>query len=234
MINLKTLSLSCEYQPFVDPQTLAIDGYEALARFYFSDGKAIAPNLVFEQLHVSSDMLAAIEYQAKVFQLAHAPRNQPIFINVDPHAVNGSHTAKLLALLSDYQQITVEIIENTCVSDANLANQLFAKFKEANINVALDDIGAPHSMLSVELMMNVDYLKFDRHWLTLIEQPQGIQLLIALVDFAKRSGKRCILEGIETEAQLAFAKDIGVHLVQGFLFKSWFIRPTSTEALRFS
>ncbi|MCK7629246.1 EAL domain-containing protein [Shewanella sp. JNE10-2] len=231
MINLKTLSLSSEYQPFVDPQTLAIDGYEALARFYFPDGKAIAPNLVFEQLHESSEMLAAVEYQAKAFQLAHAPRNQPIFINVDPHAVDGPHTAKLLALLSDYQQITVEIIENTCVSDADLANQLFTKFKEANINVALDDIGAPHSMLSVELMMNVDYLKFDRHWLTLITQPQGIQLLTALIDFAKRSGKRCILEGIETEAHLAFAKDIGVHLVQGFLFKSWFIRPISTETL---
>lgn len=234
MINLKTLNLSSEYQPFVDPQTLAIDGYEALARFYFPDGKAIAPNLVFEQLHESSDMLAAVEYQAKAFQLAHAPRNQPIFINVDPHAVDGPHTAKLLTLLTGYQQITVEIIENTCVSDADLANQLFTKFKEANINVALDDIGAPHSMLSVELMMNVDYLKFDRHWLTLITQPQGIQLLTALIDFAKRSGKRCILEGIETEAHLAFAKDIGVHLVQGFLFKSWFIRPISTETLHFT
>lgn len=231
MINLSSLTLSCEYQPFVDPHTLAIDGYEALARFHLPNGDTIAPNIVFEQLHESTERLAAVEYQAKVFQLAHAPRQQRIFINVDPHAVDGPHTAKLLQLLSQYRQVTVEIIENTCINDAQLAGQLFTQFKQANIQVALDDIGAPHSMLSVDLMMSVDSLKFDRHWLTLIQQPQGTQLLIALVNFAKMTGKQAILEGIETETHLAFARDIGVDLVQGFLFKSWFIRPSSTEIL---
>lgn len=231
MINLHSLTLSCEYQPFVNPQDLSINGYEALARFYLPNGQAIAPNLVFEQLHESSATLAAVEYQAKAFQLQHAPSEQRLFINVDPHAVNGPYTEKLLTLLSDYQHITVEIIENTCISDAQLANQLFRQFKEANIKVALDDIGAPHSLLSIDLMLNVDFLKFDRYWLTLIEQSQGIQLIAALVEFAKRTGKQTILEGIETEAQLAFAKSIGVDFVQGFLFKPWFIRPSATQVL---
>lgn len=232
MINLNSLVLSCEYQPFVDPYTLAIDGYEALARFYLPNGGAIAPNIVFEQLHAHSEQLATIEYQAKAFQLAHAPRQQRIFINVDPHAVDGEHTARLLALLSQYQQVTVEIIENTCISDAVLASELFTQFKQANVHVALDDIGAPHSMLSLELLLNVDYLKFDRHWLSLIEQPQGKQLLMSLVYFAKKTAKQCILEGIETEQQLEFARTVGVDLVQGFLFKSRFIRPDATEALQ--
>lgn len=231
MINLSSLTLSCEYQPFVNPHTLAIDGYEALARFYLPNGDAVAPNIVFEQLHESTELLAAVEYQAKAFQLIHAPSQQRIFINVDPHAVDGPHTVKLIRLLSHYERVTVEIIENTCINDAQLASQLFTQFKQAKIHVALDDIGAPHSMLSVDLMMNVDYLKFDRHWLTHITHPEGAQLLIALVNFAKKTHKQCILEGIETEAHLAFARDIGVDFVQGFLFKSWFIRPTSSQAL---
>lgn len=231
MINLSSLTLSCEYQPFVNPHTLAIDGYEALARFYLPNGDAVAPNIVFEQLHESTEILAAVEYQAKAFQLIHAPSQQRIFINVDPHAVDGPHTAKLIRLLSHYERVTVEIIENTCINNAQLASQLFTQFKQAKIHVALDDIGAPHSMLSVDLMMNVDYLKFDRHWLTHITHPEGAQLLIALVNFAKKTHKQCILEGIETEAHLAFARDIGVDFVQGFLFKSWFIRPISSQAL---
>lgn len=76
MINLSSLTLNCEYQPFVAPHTLAIDGYEALARFYLPNGDAVAPNIVFEQLHESTELLAAVEYQAKAFQLAHAP-SQP-------------------------------------------------------------------------------------------------------------------------------------------------------------
>lgn len=195
------------------------------------NGDAVAPNIVFEQLHESTEILAAVEYQAKAFQLIHAPSQQRIFINVDPHAVDGPHTAKLIRLLSHYERVTVEIIENTCINDAQLASQLFTQFKQAKIHVALDDIGAPHSMLSVDLMMNVDYLKFDRHWLTHITHPEGAQLLIALVNFAKKTHKQCILEGIETEAHLAFARYIGVDFVQGFLFKSWFIRPTSSQVL---
>lgn len=96
--------------------------------------------------------------------------------------------------------------------------------------MALDDIGAPHSLLSVDLMMNVDFLKFDRYWLTFIEQPQSIQLLTTLVECANRTGKQTILEGIEAKAQLAFAKSIGVDFVQGFLFRSKFIHPGSTQA----
>jgi len=231
MLKLSGLSLSCEYQPFVCPHTKHIYGYEALARFYLEQGQAIAPNLVFEHLHENSDVLASIEFQAKAFQLKHAPAEQSLFVNVDPHAANGVHTQKLLDLLSSHPQLTVEIIENTCINDAELANQLFHQFKAANINVALDDIGAPHSMLSVDLMMNVDYLKFDRHWLNLVAEPHGIALLSALIDFGKRTGKQCILEGIETEAQLQLARELNVDLVQGFLFKPWFIRPEQSEKL---
>ncbi|ASK69116.1 diguanylate phosphodiesterase [Shewanella bicestrii] len=231
MLNLSGLSLSCEYQPFVCPHTQRIHGYEALARFYLEQGQAIAPNLIFEQLHEASEQLAAVEFQAKAFQLKHAPRDLRLFVNVDPHAVDGAHTPKLLDLLSQHSQLTVEIIENTCVSDAELANRLFHQFKAANIQVALDDIGAPHSMLSIDLMMNVDYLKFDRYWLQLIDAPHGIALLSALIEFGKRTGKQCILEGIETEAQLQQARELNVDWVQGFLFKPWFIRPEQSERL---
>ncbi len=230
MFKLSSLLLSCEYQPFVAPRTQQIEGYEALARFYTESGQAVAPNRVFEQLHDDRAALAAVEFQAKTFQLQYAPK-APLFINLDPHAVNSDNLGKLLTLLSAHPQLTVELIENACINDAKQSLALIHQLKEVNLDVALDDIGAPNSMLSIDLLMNVDYFKLDRQWLSLIDKPHGKNLLSALIGFAKGTGKRCILEGIETQAHLEQALMLEVDLVQGFLFKPWFIRPHQSEAL---
>ena len=48
-------------------------------------------------------------------------------------------------------------------------------------------------------------------------------LVTSLIDYAKKSNKQVILEGIETEEDLDFAKKLGVDYVQGFLYRPQFI-----------
>ncbi len=228
------LYMGCEYQGLICPYTLDVKGYEALARFKTHTGQVLPPNLVFEWLHEFPNLFEQVEYQAKCFQLSHAPNNYPLFVNLDPHAISTRACEPLIDAFNAHGDVTVELIENTCINDAALAQSLLAKLNRLNIQVALDDIGAPHSMLSLELLTQVPCIKFDKAWLTdknLLVSNGGYQLetkhralLMSLITFAKQTGKTTILEGVETQRQLELAKELGIDRVQGFLFKEQFIQ----------
>ncbi|RTR37961.1 EAL domain-containing protein [Shewanella canadensis] len=221
MIALDTLYLSAEYQPLIQTSDLQVYGYEALSRFRNRQGVSTPPNVIFEQLHSQTTLLANIEMKAKQFQLEHSNPSLPLFINLDPHAIENSGDS-MLALLSTRADLTVEIIENTCINDANLSTRLVSQLKAKQISVALDDIGAPHSMLSLELLSQVNILKFDIEWLNQSSSVELQHLMKALIQFAKDSNKKTVLEGVETREQLKLAQELGVDLVQGFLFKPQF------------
>jgi EAL domain-containing protein (putative c-di-GMP-specific phosphodiesterase class I) len=44
-------------------------------------------------------------------------------------------------------------------------------------------------------------------------------MIQALARLARETGGRTVLEGVETAADLALARDLGVDLVQGWFFK---------------
>ncbi|QQX82226.1 EAL domain-containing protein [Shewanella sp. KX20019] len=222
MFELSGLLLSAEFQPLLNPHTKGIYGYEALSRFYYPDGTAIAPNIVFEELHAHHELLNSVEMAAKYFQLEHAPNDGVLFVNIDPHAIEFNST-EMLSLLRQRDNVCVEIIENTCINDAHLAANFIKQLVKIDIPVGLDDVGAPHSMLSIDLMSQVSCLKFDKYWLETAKNPQYHHLISALISFAKKTNKLTVLEGVETEEQLIFARELGVDLVQGFLFKPQFI-----------
>lgn len=230
MIALDTLYLSAEYQPLIATSDLQIYGFEALSRFRDRQGVSTPPNIIFEQLHSQTSLLSNIEMKAKLFQLEHSDPSFPLFINLDPHAIenSGDH---MLELLSTRADLTVEIIENTCINDANLSTRLVSQLKAKQIAVALDDIGAPHSMLSLELLSQVNVLKFDIEWLNQTKNVEQQHLMKALIQFAKDSNKKTVLEGVETEEQLKLAQELGIDLVQGFLFKPQFQHADSSVKL---
>ncbi len=220
--------IACEYQPLVCPRTLTIQGYEAQARFYNQKGKALAPNLVFDWLHRDSRALAAVELQAKLLQLNQAPKTPRLHLNLDPHALDSANCQCMMQALDKYQQqtggLTVELIENTCVNDADKAQALLKELHRRGITVALDDVGAPHAMVSLQLLTAIDCIKLDRHWLSAIKAPLMAKLLENLLNFAKSCQKITILEGIETEQHLSQALALDVDLVQGFYFRPQFIQ----------
>ena len=218
--------IGTEYQVLVDTVSLATVGHEALARFYRRDGTALPPQLVFDALHHSPFTLFQVELLAKRFQIAAAPPEGLLFLNVDPDAfmqpVSDERRHPMLALFESPQRLVVEIIENSSVQEAHLSQRLAEILKAHGVRLALDDIGSPESMLSLTLLGGVDYFKFDRSWLARRGDPAGMRLLKALLGYARELGKQCVLEGVETEQDLELARELEVDLVQGFLFRERF------------
>lgn len=215
-----------EYQPLINPHTNEVVAYEALARFYAHNGETLRTDRVFCALHDSPLTLFQTEYQMKQLQLTHAP-DSPLFVNLDPDAYQVADEPEqanpLLQLLRRRGDVVIEIIENSDIGDARQSMQMAEVLGQQGIPLALDDIGAPHSMLSLPLLIQVDCLKFDRSWFNQLDCPKQQSALLSLIAYARETGKQTVLEGVENEAQLARARTLGVDLVQGFLYRSRFI-----------
>ncbi|WP_417594090.1 EAL domain-containing protein [Oceanospirillum sp.] len=214
-----------EYQPIVEPKSGEIMAWEGLARFINQDGKLLRPDLVFEALHADELSLFNVEYQMKWLQLTSAPQGDKLFLNIDPHAFaffGNDERNPLLELLKGKNHLVVEIIENTDASDAVYSSDMGRAYREQGLQIALDDIGAPNSMLSFDVLLSVDYLKLDRSWIKNQKKPHYGHLLNTLCTFARASGKKLVLEGVENEEDLMFAQQLGVDYVQGFYYRSLF------------
>ena len=224
--------LGVEYQPIVKVGSEQVIGYEALARFRCSTGELMPPDQVFRGLHESPLSLFQLEYRMKQIQIAMAPQNTALFLNIDQDAFevfSGLRRHPMVELLQQRPDCVVEIIENCSISDAQLSSAMMVAFGAAGIPLALDDVGASQTLVSFEVMLGVTYLKLARDWILKAEQAGVMQLLEGLVHFAHHTGKKVILEGVETEAQLDFAKALQVDAVQGFIYRPRFIQRWADE-----
>lgn len=218
-----------EYQPIVSLQDQQIWGYEALARFYDSSGRMVSPVTVFQVLHDHPPLLGRTELQLKWLQIASAPPGKRLFINLDPHALTPDVRNDMLELLTPDKALVVELIENMDLQDSQACLELLKILEVRGIQSALDDIGARQSMLSLDLMVSVDFMKFDRRWIELLDQPKYESLFRHLIEFARDQGQKTILEGVETEIQLMQLMDYPLDYVQGFLYKPRFLRSPISE-----
>lgn len=214
-----------EYQPVIDLRSGKIIGHEALSRFFDGQGRPVSPGPVFARLHEEPQLLLHVESETKKFQVEHAPGGR-LFVNVDPDSYHAGCTDGRNALLdvigSHQGGITVEVIEAMRLTDGRRGREMVRALRERSIGIALDDVGAPDSLLSLEALRDADVLKLDASWLTRAADLRDRAILEALLGIARRLGMRTVLEGVETASQLSLARCLGVDAVQGFLFRGQF------------
>ena len=215
-----------EYQPIVDLASGATVAHEALSRFYGGPDRAYPPAPLFARLHDEPSMLLHVELETKRFQIERAPAG-PLFVNVDPDSYHAGAGGPGHALLDTLGRCTVplvvESIEILGARDGGRSSDMIRALRARGLGVALDDIGAPGALLSLDALAEVDVLKLDRSWLRRARDPRQRAVLDALAGLARRLGARTVLEGVETAEHLAFARELGVDAVQGFLFRDRFV-----------
>lgn len=223
---LESARFGVQYEPIVEVASGEAIAFEALARFFRADGEALPPGPVFSRLHAAPSLLLETEVAMKRLQLERAP-GHTLFVNLDPDSFGAAAEggAELIALLAGAPiDVVVEAIENLDAADARRSRLMAAALEEAGLPFALDDVGAESSVLSFDLLARADYLKLDRSVLRSPRDPRRLALVEALVKMTARTGARTILEGVETIADLDFARDLGIPLVQGYLFRERFVR----------
>jgi len=114
-------------------------------------------------------------------------------------------------------RLELEITETALMGASAEVSEALARLRGIGVAVALDDFGTGYSSLSHIRDIAVDRIKIDRSFVKAINTPTGIALVEAVVALAKANGLQLTAEGIETERQHTFLKELGCHEVQGFL-----------------
>lgn len=217
-----------EYQPLVGTCDGEIRGYEALARFIDGRGQTMRPDFIFELLHDNPLLLMHAELEMKRLQLSEAPNYGLLFVNLDPDSFAAANTQQggnlFLPLLKQQRsRLVVEVIENLHMEDVVLSKQMMDALEADRIKMAIDDMSSSRGLISYASLLNAEFIKFDRAWLSGWLSPRQRTILTWVLAQAADLGLTTVLEGVETEEHLAMARDFGFNLVQGFLFQSRFI-----------
>ena len=115
--------------------------------------------------------------------------------------------------------VIIEVTETAIIPNANIAFENLKTLKDLGIKIALDDFGTGFSSLSHLEDLPVDIIKFDRSLIKKIpDNSKTCSIIKAFVTLSQDLGYDVIAEGIESEEQLDFLKELRCLNGQGFLF----------------
>ncbi|MEA2100496.1 MAG: EAL domain-containing protein, partial [Campylobacterota bacterium] len=213
------------YEPIVDVKSMQTVAYEALSRFK-NGNKNIAPNIFFKSLHEDLELFFYMESIIKKFQIDNRPKDKKLFLNLDPDiAIKQTHVFHWIDLFSLDEDIVIEVIENSNDENIEHIEYFIDWMKEYKIKFAYDDLLKPNCLFIDSILKDASILKFDINFIQTVREDKAyMEIVKGYVNYANKSNKQTIMEGIETENDLEIAKEIGVCFVQGYLFKDKFIK----------
>lgn len=220
---LKDKSYGVEYQPFISTKNEKIVAYEALSRFVYV-AKAISPEIFFGICHDFTELFFEAEQVLKRFQFENRPKDKKLFVNFDPHILlEKSRINEVFNFFSKQDNFVIELVENS--HESVNTSKLLSIFKNLKYDFAVDDFFKENSMLSLELLKKCNYLKLDKDTLKEMNSNKSfIHVVEGLVKCSHELGKEVVLEGVECKNDFELAKKLNIDYVQGFLFKSKFIK----------
>jgi hypothetical protein len=93
------------------------------------------------------------------------------------------------------------------------------RFKSLGFSVWMDDFGSGYSSLDVLQDIHFDLLKFDMQFMERFNDSQAGKFILAeLTRMAIGLGIDTVCEGVETQEQVDFLREIGCTKLQGFFF----------------
>src|SRR5262249_37863906 len=145
-------------------------------------------------------------------------KRSAIHLNLNSSAqtiVDGSLMRLLAGLPAE--RITVEITEHDHVEDYEELRRALEPLRLAGIRIAIDDAGSGYASMRHILNIAPDFIKLDTS-LTRAVDHDGMRraLAAALIAFGRQTKCDIIAEGVETNAELATLRELGVYAAQGF------------------
>ncbi|MGX5733086.1 putative bifunctional diguanylate cyclase/phosphodiesterase [Bosea thiooxidans] len=120
--------------------------------------------------------------------------------------------------LLEPQRLTIEITESSLIHDTGHVVARLAALRRLGVRIALDDFGTGYSSLSYLVQLPIDTIKIDQSLAREVgTSAKANSLMNAIEQLARDLKLRLIVEGVETQEQLALMKKHRVDGVQGFI-----------------
>lgn len=216
------------FQPKVNMRTGEVLGAEALIRWQHPARGLLSPASfipIIENHPLGVDVgkwtIEAALTQIEVWRKAGL--HVPISVNIGArHLLQPDFTMHLRGMLSRHpgaqpQDLELEILETSAVEDFVQVSQLMALCERMGLRFALDDFGSGYSSLTYLKRLPAHLLKIDQGFIRdMLEDPDDIAILDALLALARSFGRNCIAEGVESIRHGEMLLRMGCEWGQGY------------------
>lgn len=118
----------------------------------------------------------------------------------------------------NYDKIIFEITETVIISNLDAVFERLKRLRRIGIKIALDDFGTGYSSLLHLIKLPVDIIKIDRSFIRELPGNNEVAIVIKnIITLAYDMNYKVVAEGIETQEQLEYLKEINCEYGQGFM-----------------
>lgn len=149
----------------------------------------------------------------------------PISVNMSRvHLSNENFLERYEAIRKRYdvsaELLEIELTETLVFQHPQELIEVIAQIHAYGYRCSMDDFGSGYSSLNILREINVDTLKLDRAFFSSgrIDNPKERDVLISVIDLAKKLKMTTVAEGVETEAQAEFLRGTTCDMLQGYVF----------------
>ncbi len=229
--------LAVHYQPVVRAAGEEIAAFEALCRWQHPTRGAISP-AKFIPLAEEAGLIGKIGewvLRTALEEAANWPDHVRLAVNLSPVQFNDPDVAAMVAGHLEEtgvaaERLELEITEGVFLAEGDTTDDTFARLKKLGVRLALDDFGTGYSSLGYLKKAPFDKIKIDQSFVrgAASETNRNAAIIRAIVTLADTLGMDTCAEGVETHDDLQLIRELGVSMVQGYIFG----RPSEAAAAR--
>ena len=207
-------------QPILD-RSGAVVAHEALLRSTHPTLHGPMPVLRAAEDHGKLPDLGAVIVDRAQRWLVRLPADRMLFLNLHPDELSDPEgmAARLDPLRPYADRVILEITERRKLTGVEHWERSVELATGMGFRIAVDDLGAGYSSLAVLAELEPSIIKIDMSIVRGVDADERKQRLIDLiVAFARATEAQVVGEGVETEAEAACLRDLGVGLFQGYFY----------------
>lgn len=228
-----------QFQPIVSLDSEQIIGAEALIRWQHPQKGLISPFHFIplaEKSELINDLSRFVLEETCLLLTDLLPTHPDFYVSINlspvqlrfPGLTSRIMTPRALELA---RHIKLEVTESQVIESMEIFQQNVKAIRDLGFGLFLDDFGTGYSNLGHLQKMQFEALKIDRSFIQNIqEHPDRLPLVRGITNLAKDLGLNVVVEGVETQSELATLKQLDIGDAQGFYWS----RPLDVDALKSS
>lgn len=216
------------YQPKYSSTEKKITGAEALIRWK-KEGKIVPPGMFIPVAEENGFITKLDEYvfeevckeQKRLLESGIEP--VPVSVNVSQkHLYFNNFVERYTNILEsvgiDGKYVQIELTESAMYENRSSILKIINELKKKNFKILMDDFGTGYSSLMMLKSIPIDVMKLDKTFVDDYNQEKGEMIIRCVVNLAKEMNIAITAEGVETEEQYEFLKELKCDDIQGYYF----------------
>lgn len=221
-------NFAMHFQPQYFTADKKLRGVEALIRWKDNKGEMISPAVFIPIAEKNGTIVPignwVIEKSVQTYVEWRNQYHYPLTLSINVSAVQcrqRDFIYSLMQILEKYDvaphEMEIEITETILIEDFDTISRRLEELRKIGIKISLDDFGTGFSSLSYLKSLPIDTLKIDKTFVdTLLTDSNTKIITESIIYMVKRLGYETIAEGVETEEQFLYLKELGCDIIQGF------------------